>query len=637
MSQKRPLPFLKIANLFHRPPHKPRSSDRPFKLVWYFSLTSLTAFAIALFNLNKIYQEHAIEDAIHRGESKNVIVAQLIGQRILENHQDWLRAGSVLSTPSLKAHPELRAIAQDVQNRISESSIEKITIFDLHGRILFSTTNKGIGKYTSRKGGYWTALQGELSTRLNNSRHVEVGIKGRFTQSNQNKGQQRKDTLNTYVPIRSYGLSGAIELVVEVYGDVTPLISEAREDYSQFQTDSTLTMGILYLILFGIVWQGDRLIRIQTKALTKSEKRYKRQSERLKFIIQTLKQSQKTLVQQEKMAALGQLVAGIAHEVNTPLGAIRAAAGNAEKALQEVLLQLPELNHVLDIAQQKIFFEMIETALQQPLLMTSSEKRACKRSLIPVLQDYGLKQPRALADKLLDIGLQDSVETILPLLQSPHTEWILDLAYNLTRLQSNGGTIQTAVERASKVVFALKTYARYDHSGESKLSDLSTTLNTVLDLYHNQLKQGIEVIRDFQDIPPIWSFPDELIQVWTNLIHNAIQAMGGVGTLKLSIWTIDKAVWVSITDSGCGIPPELQVKIFEPFFTTKPMGEGSGLGLDIVKKIVEKHHGSLTVQSKPGETIFQVRLLINALQPPQKTESPRELALQSAGGWSETS
>jgi signal transduction histidine kinase len=159
----------------------------------------------------------------------------------------------------------------------------------------------------------------------------------------------------------------------------------------------------------------------------------------------------------------------------------------------------------------------------------------------------------------------------------------------------------------------------------------------VLDLYHNQLKQGIEVIRDFQDIPPIWCFPDELIQVWTNLIYNAIQAMGGVGTLKLSMWTINTTVWVSITDSGCGIPPELQAKIFEPFFTTKPMGEGSGLGLDIVKKIVEKHHGSLTVQSKPGETTFQVRLSINALQPPQKTESPRELALQSVGGCSETS
>jgi signal transduction histidine kinase len=195
----------------------------------------------------------------------------------------------------------------------------------------------------------------------------------------------------------------------------------------------------------------------------------------------------------------------------------------------------------------------------------------------------------------LDIGLHDSIAEFMPLLKSRHADWVLHLAYNLTRLQGNCRTIRIAVERASKVVFALKTYARYDHTGEPQLSSLPETLNTVIELYHNLLRHGIEVIQDFHDVPSIWCFPDELIQVWTNLVHNAIQAMNGMGTLRLDIYTADNTVQVSITDSGCGIPLELQAKIFEPFFTTKPMGEGSGLGLDILKKIVEKHQGTLTV------------------------------------------
>ncbi len=216
----------------------------------------------------------------------------------------------------------------------------------------------------------------------------------------------------------------------------------------------------------------------------------------------------------------------------------------------------------------------------------------------------------------------------MPLLKSSHSDWVLHLAYNLTRLQGNCRTIQIAVERASKVVFALKTYARYDHAGEPKLSSLPDTLNTVVELYRNLIKQGVEVIRDFHDVPSIWCFPDELIQVWTNLIHNAIQAMNGEGTLRLSIHPVDNNVQVSIADSGCGIPPELQEKIFEPFFTTKPMGEGSGLGLDIAKKIIDKHQGNMTVQSKLGETIFKVILPIDALLQ-QTTGISKPLASQS--------
>ncbi|MGC1246987.1 MAG: HAMP domain-containing sensor histidine kinase, partial [Spirulinaceae cyanobacterium] len=163
----------------------------------------------------------------------------------------------------------------------------------------------------------------------------------------------------------------------------------------------------------------------------------------------------------------------------------------------------------------------------------------------------------------------------------------------------------------SKIVFALKSYARYDSSGEKQVSDITDGLETVLELYRNYFKKGVEVIRNYQSVPPISCYGDELVQVWTNLIHNAIQAMDGKGKLEIGVAQQQENVVVEITDSGAGIPPEVAEKIFDPFFTTKPAGEGSGLGLDIVRKIITKHQGNITFESIPGKTTFKVTLPIS--------------------------
>jgi signal transduction histidine kinase len=142
--------------------------------------------------------------------------------------------------------------------------------------------------------------------------------------------------------------------------------------------------------------------------------------------------------------------------------------------------------------------------------------------------------------------------------------------------------------------------------------NITQGIETVLTLYQNQIKQGVEVVRNYQaQLPAVQCYPDELNQVWTNLIHNALQAMDNQGTLTIDAVQKDTSVLVKITDSGKGIPPEILPNIFEPFFTTKPAGEGSGLGLDIVKKIIEKHQGKIDVESVPGQTAFTVSLPIN--------------------------
>ncbi|HBL09947.1 MAG TPA: hybrid sensor histidine kinase/response regulator, partial [Cyanobacteria bacterium UBA11162] len=300
----------------------------------------------------------------------------------------------------------------------------------------------------------------------------------------------------------------------------------------------------------------------------------------------------------------------IAHEINTPLGAIRSSAVNIADSLNKTLEQLPALFQSLSPEQAQNFLALLERSLQTELTLSTKEERRVKKSLTRQLEAEEIENIDDLADSLVDMGIYDEIEPFFPLFKSPDSSRILEIAYNLSGIQKGTATINTATERASKVVFALKTYARYDQSGEMILANVIEGIDTVLTLYHNQFKMGVEVKRNYAELPPVLCYPDELNQVWTNLIHNALQAMDYRGTLTIDVKQQDDQVYISITDTGSGIPEEIKPKIFEPFFTTKPPGEGSGMGLDIVKKIVDKHQGKIEFDSIRGQTKFTVSLPI---------------------------
>ncbi|WP_017315697.1 trifunctional serine/threonine-protein kinase/ATP-binding protein/sensor histidine kinase [Mastigocladopsis repens] len=343
------------------------------------------------------------------------------------------------------------------------------------------------------------------------------------------------------------------------------------------------------------------------------ETKVEERTQELSQALEHLKATQEELIQSEKMAALGQLIAGVAHEINTPLGVIRSCAGNISNFLNQTLLELPSLFQSLSVEQKQDFLALVQKSITRESTFSAREERQFKRNLIHQLEELKIENADTLADTLTDMRIYHDINAFLPLLERPDSLHLLNIAYKLSGLYRGTQTINTAIDRAAKVVFALKTYARYDSSGEMTPAHLSEGIETVLTLYHNQFKRGVEVKRNYADLPAVLCYPDELNQVWTNLIHNALQAMENQGTLTIDVTLLPQSIKISMTDTGKGIPPEIQSKIFEPFFTTKPLGEGSGLGLYIVKKIVEKHSGNITVESQPGRTSFHVFLPVQPI------------------------
>ncbi len=331
----------------------------------------------------------------------------------------------------------------------------------------------------------------------------------------------------------------------------------------------------------------------------------------LQQALEELEATQEQLVQSEKMAALGHLIAGIAHEINTPLGAIRSSIRNIKDFFQQNLESLPIFFQSLTPEETKFYLQVLTVSNKKNNKLSSRETRKIRRNLVSKLEAINITDSYDMADILVDLGLEKYFKEISSFLQKKRGIKILEQIYQFYSLRQSATTINIATEKAAKIVFALKTHARYD-SGETKIKyDIIKGIETVLTLYQNQLKQGVEVLKTYQKIPLVYCYPDSLNQVWTNLIHNSLQAMDYQGKLVIDVSQENNYLKVKITDTGKGIPQEIMPKIFKPFFTTKPPGEGSGLGLDIVKKIINKHQAIINVDSVPGQTTFTVTIPIN--------------------------
>lgn len=333
--------------------------------------------------------------------------------------------------------------------------------------------------------------------------------------------------------------------------------------------------------------------------------------EKNQSLIRTLLQleaAQEELVKSERQAALGQLVAGIAHELNTPLGAMQASAGNIIHDLKLLPEVLPQLWQDLTSENKTQFAELVEQATQRQAFLSARDRRQLRKQLEEKLTLEGINNPREVAEICLDLGIQDRYQRYIPLLASPENIWLRQFIQQTCNLHANSRVISTAVGRASKIVFALKSYAQVHLNEEREATDLTISIYKALSLYPSQLSYGVKVTRRYERLPLVWCYPNALIQVWANLLHNALQAIEGDGEIIISVQAEGDFAVVSFEDSGPGIPEAIQERIFEPFFTTRPTGEGSGLGLGMCQQVVEQHGGYMEMTSQPGTTVFTVRL-----------------------------
>jgi signal transduction histidine kinase len=326
---------------------------------------------------------------------------------------------------------------------------------------------------------------------------------------------------------------------------------------------------------------------------------------------QTVRMMDSLSRQREALIALGTLAAGLAHELNNPASATARAVDALEETCDTLLGSLADLAESSLSREQFVALDRMRRELSEaPLTVGSLAMVDCEEAISDWLEARGVVNAWRIAPPLaaagVDVDWCVAVATILsPDTLEPGLDWVAGTLSTRSLLSE----VKDSTARISALVDAVKSYSQLDRAS-LQLTDVTEGIDSSLVMLSHKLGEDVTVVRDYDATAPrIEAIPVELNQVWTNLIDNAIDAMDGKGTLRISTWADAEMLVVEIGDTGPGMSPEVQARAFEPFFTTKEVGRGTGLGLDISRRIIaDRHHGSIAIESTPEGTTLRVRL-----------------------------
>ena len=504
------------------------------------------------------YRRQAIHDLTYSSEEASVTLTQVLTNTMWAEYGDFISSTQSLDNDNLAVSMTIRHLRRDVLAQLEGSSVAKVKIFDLQGRTVFSTDPSQIGNDKSQSPGFIAALSGQVLSQLDH----------RDTFKALQKTLTDRKLLSSYVPVYADGRDSEIIAVAEVYNDVTPVVVRIQQTQRNIAIGSLGVLSVLYLVLLTFVNKASQLIATQYQQVQASEKRYQQQADELEVALTDLKNTQAQMLHSEKMSSLGQMVAGIAHEINNPVGFIH---GN--------------IRHLKDHSQ----------------------------NLLDYLQLYEKHYPNPKAE------IREYAEDE-------------DVDYVKQDIESILSSMRVGTERIREIVLSLRNFSRMDEADCKTVNIHEGIENTLMILQHRLKKTSqrpaIAVIRDFDELPKVECYAGQLNQVFMNVIANSIDALESrfdshqeqqeLLQVKIRTESHDTSVTVSITDNGSGIPDEIKRRMFDPFFTTKAVGKGTGMGMAISYQIItEKHKGKIQCFSDIGigtEITLEVPLRLSETQ-----------------------
>ena len=548
-----------------------------YSLLRKFSIVSLGGIVLSLGLLSTVYRQQAIQDMITSTEESNITLAKAFANNIWPEYGMFLSHTESLSDDALIADPRISQLNAEITSQLAGLPVAKVKVFDLQGRTVFSTDIAQIGNDKSKSSGFLSAKSGQVVSQLGH-RDTFKAVQGNL---------EDRHLLSSYIPLQRGTTEKTTVGVFELYTDVTPLLRRIERTQQRIVLTSLLVLGVLYIVLLLFVQRAERLLKQQYQQVQASEERYRLQSteleartEKLSEALKQLQATQGQLIHQEKMSGLGQMVAGIAHEINNPVNFIH---GN--------------LRHIKRYTHDLIsFLTLYEKAYPEP-----------------------------------PVEIEQSAED-------------LDISFLKEDLEKILSSMNMGTQRIRSIVLSLRNFSRKDEAEHKAINIHEGVESTLLLLGHRLKEQNnrpaINIVRHFDDLPLVECYAGQLNQVFMNILVNAIDAIdveserdsSDKAQPQITIRTEHCAdsVVISIADNGSGMPSSVQAHVFEPFFTTKPVGKGTGMGMAISYQLItEKHKGQLTCFSDPGVgTEFVIEV------PIKSAPANEDIALDwSLSGW----